>query len=171
MPCREADIPSLTQERAKITDRFANAIGQLGDDVPEVRLGGIYALERIARDSRRDHGAVVEVLTAYVRTRAPSRRREPQGKERCERSSVQASSRRSPARNRADPLRATRRAGARAACPTRLPAATGAAAARPSSRSRSRAPAGDAPSRSRCAARTRSPATRAGHRTASSPDT
>jgi hypothetical protein len=36
-----------------------------------VRLGGIYALERIARDSRDDHPQVMEVLTAYVREHAP----------------------------------------------------------------------------------------------------
>jgi hypothetical protein len=34
-----------------------------------VRLGGIYALERIAVDSKRDHPTVVEVLSAYVRER------------------------------------------------------------------------------------------------------
>jgi type IX secretion system substrate protein len=37
----------------------------------EVRLGGIYALERIARDSSKDYGPVMEVLTGYVRTHAP----------------------------------------------------------------------------------------------------
>ena len=37
----------------------------------EIRLGGIYGLERIARDSLRDHWTVVEVLTAYIRERAP----------------------------------------------------------------------------------------------------
>lgn len=33
----------------------------------EVRLGAIYALERIAQDSERDHWAIMEVLCAYVR--------------------------------------------------------------------------------------------------------
>jgi hypothetical protein len=32
-----------------------------------MRLGGIYALERIAKDSERDHPTVVEVLSAFVR--------------------------------------------------------------------------------------------------------
>jgi hypothetical protein len=55
-----------------ITDRFTKAIDQLGaekDGKPnlEVRLGGIYALERIARDSPRDHWTIMEILTAYVR--------------------------------------------------------------------------------------------------------
>jgi len=62
----------LTKE-GQITDRFTKAIEQLGatdnDGKPklELRLGGIYALERIARDSERDHWAIMEVLTAYVR--------------------------------------------------------------------------------------------------------
>ncbi len=37
----------------------------------EVRLGGIYALERIARDSPKDHWTIMEVLTAYVRENSP----------------------------------------------------------------------------------------------------
>ena len=37
----------------------------------EVRLGAIYALERIALDSRRDHLQVMEILCAYIRENAP----------------------------------------------------------------------------------------------------
>jgi hypothetical protein len=55
---------------SQITERFSTAVGQLGKS-DEERLGGIYALERIARDSPRDHEVVIEVLTAYVRSRAP----------------------------------------------------------------------------------------------------
>jgi hypothetical protein len=62
----------------QITERFTRAIDQLGevDDkgAPrlEIRLGGIYALERIAWDSpERDNSTVMEVLTAYVRQNAP----------------------------------------------------------------------------------------------------
>ncbi len=55
----------------QITDRFTRAIEQLGSDQLAVRLGGIYALERIAWDSERDQWTVMEVLTAYVRTKAP----------------------------------------------------------------------------------------------------
>lgn len=36
-----------------------------------VRLGGIYALERVARDSPEDHWTVMEVLTAYIRDKRP----------------------------------------------------------------------------------------------------
>ena len=36
----------------------------------EVRLGGVYALERLARESERDHGPIMEVLAATLRDRA-----------------------------------------------------------------------------------------------------
>jgi hypothetical protein len=66
----------LTRE-GQITDRFTKAIEQLGaldnegDPKLDVRLGGIYALERIARDSKKDHRVVMEVLTTYVREHSP----------------------------------------------------------------------------------------------------
>jgi uncharacterized protein YjbI with pentapeptide repeats len=55
----------------QITERFTRAIEQLGNEKLEVRMGGIYALERIARDSEKDHWPIMEVLTAYVRENAP----------------------------------------------------------------------------------------------------
>ncbi len=60
----------VSQEKYK-TDLFTKAIEQLGSEKLEVRLGGIYALERIARDSEKDHGPIMEVLTAFVRLHAP----------------------------------------------------------------------------------------------------
>ena len=54
----------------QVTERFSRAIEHLGNDSLDVRLGGIYALERIARDSRQDHGPIMEILTAYVREHA-----------------------------------------------------------------------------------------------------
>jgi hypothetical protein len=59
-----------TQEK-NVTDLYTKAIEQLGSEKLEVRLGGIYALERIARDSKKDHWTIMEVLTAYVRENAP----------------------------------------------------------------------------------------------------
>jgi hypothetical protein len=69
----------------QITERFTRAIDQLGktddegDKLLEIRLGGIYALERIARESEEDHWPIMEVLTAYVRQHAPLRPKESQG--------------------------------------------------------------------------------------------
>ena len=55
----------------QITERFTRAIDQLGNDKLDIRVGGIYALERIARDSREDHGPIIEILTAFIRQNAP----------------------------------------------------------------------------------------------------
>jgi hypothetical protein len=63
----------------QITDRYTKAIDQLGavDSKRknlELRLGGIYALERIAKEDRETHlhGPIMEVLTAYIRLNAPA---------------------------------------------------------------------------------------------------
>jgi hypothetical protein len=55
----------------QITERFTRAIDQLGHSELDVRLGGIYALERIANDSSHDRATVAEVLAAFVRSHAP----------------------------------------------------------------------------------------------------
>jgi uncharacterized protein YjbI with pentapeptide repeats len=59
----------------QITDRFTRAIEQLGareggEKQVEIRLGGIYALERMARDSERDCWTIAEVLSGYIRQNA-----------------------------------------------------------------------------------------------------
>jgi len=64
----------LAQE-GQITQRFNDAIEHLGSDKAEVRLGGIYALARIARDSPKDYSSVMRVFCSYVREmtkRAPA---------------------------------------------------------------------------------------------------
>lgn len=38
----------------------------------EVRIGAIYALERISHDSPRDHIQIMEILTAYIRENSPA---------------------------------------------------------------------------------------------------
>jgi hypothetical protein len=60
----------------QITERFTRAIDQLGatdnegDKLFEIRIGGIYALERISRESEEDYWPIMEILTAYVRQHA-----------------------------------------------------------------------------------------------------
>jgi uncharacterized protein YjbI with pentapeptide repeats len=67
-------------QKGQITDRLTKAIDQLGavdskgQKKMEVRLGGIYALERIARESEQDHWPIMQVLNAYVRTNAHATR-------------------------------------------------------------------------------------------------
>lgn len=54
----------------QITDRYSAAVSSLGEDKLQVRLGGLYALQRIMHDSPRDHPTITNVLTAYIRTHA-----------------------------------------------------------------------------------------------------
>jgi Pentapeptide repeats (8 copies) len=94
-------------EQGQVTDRYTKAIEQLGSDKLDVRIGGIYALERVARDSSRDHPTVMEVLTAFIRehSREPWPEPDPGGQEqkRSIRPDVQAAvtvvGRREPARD------------------------------------------------------------------------
>jgi hypothetical protein len=66
-----------TTREGQITDRFTRAIDQLGkvedgQKLFEIRVGGIYALERIASESEENYyWPIMEILTAYVRQNAP----------------------------------------------------------------------------------------------------
>ena len=62
----------ITRE-GHITDRLTHAIDQLGadDEKLDVRIGGIYALERLAKDSASDRLAIAEILAAFIRIHAP----------------------------------------------------------------------------------------------------
>ena len=57
----------------------AAAVEQLGSDKLDVRVGAIYALRRIMRDSKEDHPAIMEVLAAFIRENSP---REPEPRKR-----------------------------------------------------------------------------------------
>jgi len=63
----------LTEQR-QVTERYIKAVEQLGSKEPEARIGGIYALERVARDSARDYPVVIEVLTAFIREHSHEQR-------------------------------------------------------------------------------------------------
>ena len=58
-------------EDKQVTERFSKSVEMLGSEKVEVRLGGVYMLERISRDSPEDYGTVIEVLSAFVRERSP----------------------------------------------------------------------------------------------------
>jgi uncharacterized protein YjbI with pentapeptide repeats len=61
----------------QITERFTRAVEQLGavdkagNPAIEIRLGGIYSLERIAYESEMDYWPIMEILTVYVRKNSP----------------------------------------------------------------------------------------------------
>ncbi|MFI6143673.1 pentapeptide repeat-containing protein [Streptomyces griseus] len=74
---KDREQAELTRE-GQVTDRYVEAIKLLaakdgdrrGSGLME-RLGGIYALERIMRDSAKDHNTVVQVLVAFIRQQVP----------------------------------------------------------------------------------------------------
>jgi hypothetical protein len=57
---------------AQFTDRFVRAVEMLGNPLEPVRLGGIYALQRLARDSVTDRSTIRETLAAFVRLTSTS---------------------------------------------------------------------------------------------------
>jgi hypothetical protein len=71
--------------RGQITERFTQAIDQLGATEVgkknlEIRLGGIYALERTDREDEAYHWPIMEVLTTYVRRHAARKPESESGK-------------------------------------------------------------------------------------------
>ena len=70
-------IPALRPDGEPLVDREV-----VERSVPniEVRIGAIYALERIAQDSNRDHVQILEILCAYIRENAPASEAEPRPK-------------------------------------------------------------------------------------------
>lgn len=68
----------LLSRETQVTERYTRAVTQIGDDNLEVRIGGIYALERIGWDSEADRRTVIYVLGALVRNRSNDRRAQDQ---------------------------------------------------------------------------------------------
>jgi hypothetical protein len=67
---RLTDARLQTANDREITDRFSQAIAYLASDKMEVRLGGIYTLERLAQASPAESWVTIEILTAFVRERS-----------------------------------------------------------------------------------------------------
>ena len=69
---RRATDKTLTETRratdlTHMRELYTAAVGLLGSDKPDVRIGGIYALASVAEDSEADRRMVTEVLSAFVR--------------------------------------------------------------------------------------------------------
>lgn len=70
----------ISQE-GQITERFTRAVDQLGRENLEIRLGGIYALERIANESEKDYWPIMKILAAYIREKSPIKRGNTENKD------------------------------------------------------------------------------------------
>jgi hypothetical protein len=64
---RVAAATESDAEARRITDLYTKAIEQLGSDKAPVRLGGLYALARVAQDNIGQRQTIVNVLCAYLR--------------------------------------------------------------------------------------------------------
>jgi len=67
-------------QQGQITERFSRAIEQLGSERLAIRLGGIYSLERIAKESKKDFIPIMEVFSAYLRKNSPIWKSKPKEK-------------------------------------------------------------------------------------------
>ena len=84
-----SDNQNKISEQGRIAEQISRAIDQIGaykqnfdnnkDNKPniEARVGGIYSLERIAKDSDGDYKKIMDILCAYVRVTAPIEESEP----------------------------------------------------------------------------------------------
>lgn len=54
-------------EERRVTELDTKAVEQLGSDKAPVRLGGLYALERLGQDNPKQRQTIVNVLCAYLR--------------------------------------------------------------------------------------------------------
>lgn len=64
---RVAAATETDAQARRITDLYTKAVDQLGSTKAPVRLGGLYALERLAQDNPTQRPTIVNVLCAYLR--------------------------------------------------------------------------------------------------------
>ena len=79
------DLTDRDATERRITELYTKAVEQLGSDKAPVRLGGLYALERLAQDNPEHRQTIVNVICAYLRMpfspTAPARKAEPEAAE------------------------------------------------------------------------------------------
>lgn len=68
---REAREDRRLVEQRLLTDRFSKAVEQLGNGTETVRIGGIYALEGLTKDSPKYQWTIMEILTSFIRRNSP----------------------------------------------------------------------------------------------------
>jgi hypothetical protein len=76
----QIESDTVRQGERHAAERFARAMELLGDEKLEIRWGGIFALEKMARRSPQDQSEVSEVLATYVRQHGYYKPGEPAGR-------------------------------------------------------------------------------------------
>jgi hypothetical protein len=64
-------LTDLDATERRITELYTKAVEQLGSDKAPVRLGGLYALERLAQGNPAQRATIVNVICAYLRMPFP----------------------------------------------------------------------------------------------------
>ena len=64
---RTQNYAEIDAEERRITELYTKAVDQVGSDKAAVRLGGLYALERLAQAQSAHRQTIVNVLCAYLR--------------------------------------------------------------------------------------------------------
>jgi len=65
-----ADRQARVAEEGQLTQRFGSAVEHLASEALSVRIGGLYSLERLSKDSTLFHWPVVEIISAFVKDRS-----------------------------------------------------------------------------------------------------
>ncbi|MET8148935.1 pentapeptide repeat-containing protein [Actinoplanes sp. NPDC049668] len=55
----------------QITERITKAVDQLAGARMDARIGGVFALERVAKNSVEDRNTITAIISAFIRTQAP----------------------------------------------------------------------------------------------------
>ena len=90
-------LTDLDATERRITELYTKAVEQLGSDKAPVRLGGLYALERLAQDNPVHRQTIVNVVCAYLRMpfspTAPTCNPQPRASENAEEPATEAEAR------------------------------------------------------------------------------
>jgi hypothetical protein len=64
---RLASVDEHDATERRVTELYTKAVDQVGSERAAVRLGGLYALERLAQDDDRHRQTIMDVVCAYLR--------------------------------------------------------------------------------------------------------
>lgn len=65
-----ADRQVKVAEEGQLTERFGSAVEQLASAALSVRIGGLYSLERLSKDSPSFHWPSVEIISSFIKDRS-----------------------------------------------------------------------------------------------------
>ena len=73
-----AEQNAKTTEQGVTVERLTRAIEQLASDQPSIILGGILGLKQIAESHEEELEKIVQILSTFIRERAPVKEQEPE---------------------------------------------------------------------------------------------